>query len=1129
MTDGHEVAAKARRRLATPELTQWVKTIKDEQGGLPSRGSNYDPRGGSPRGHVLHLRLSRREREMLEVAASNEDDHFSPPVVSAGLRELVQEVVVLLFFRWSFAQHALREMLHQLGELEDRAESEDGTSSENGSRGEPGEASDWESSDSSSDTGSGNSQVDGQLRGKLLVKSFAVGLATRHDHFLPWDRRKERVKELLADPCNEKFWDTFQTRYRAMAKALDDNRPGDFAVAPHPDDAKIWFYAAYQVIQNYQVMRKWPGVHEAATLAAEGLGIDNSDPEYPYLGTWFRDFLAASTQGKPHRGRPNAYCRWLRSEFTAATSPDADGLIDGLEELRLSSEYPQYEEEWVETLRASVDAADVWDVWTLVRMLQCESASHQIPDSEYEVVRTALSQGTRDLTIACPLSIIDPKDFVALASYSSSGSQFHPVTDESIVAELLDSIGLEDTGDWDLVSLQHTEKNHPWPFADHFSNYNHYRHVLYLTEDVNTRYLANNCDLPSQTVPCRCKGYSGPTQPDQDEEEVEFGTHVYHNAHCRSHHGGDVVFARRKLEDTLFAQNLDRYWVDWNDCMLILGRGYDENGNLIDGETVYILETLPGDKARALKQEALDEARGLASACLFFNLKLQHRHEADMSRSFLRTIMGSRYQTRFGDFTYAIDCGEFDFDKAEELMSFSTYSSYGLTYLVPWKKARRYDQHGDVSYENGRAVIKVLAASKDEPSSQRLDMFCHRIAAFYDKIAGNRVKNAINFFGCTSVPLWSMALHDNHVSVRRPPAGFESSRQRAWAFVFEEAINQPLEDWVPELLQNRVERESWFTLLSFLLEIGTALRDMHKLSGPYGGISNNSILLRLRLRPRGPLSLDNNEFTAPPEPSHPPSLFPPPPPQRMALEDAHNQAPININQIYQAVLAEPKDAPSRAYRSPELLRALGGGGPRNDAANTPITRSPGEDAHDFASYAVHLINRSRQGFFTGLAGLGAGAEGTRVVYVEVLAALEAVLAAEAPLVGGEEEEEDREEEEEGSGHDDRVQAMDDFLAVARTVASGEVVLNGRYPVPEASSWYDFATAFPLLTLKIEANDFEGWFQREKILLYWINRPQGWIWNDDAPSSGSENEDQEGEVVWDWSDGDSDSLKSGITE
>jgi hypothetical protein len=24
-----------------------------------------------------------------------------------------------------------------------------------------------------------------------------------------------------------------------------------------------------------------------------------------------------------------------------------------------------------------------------------------------------------------------------------------------------------------------------------------------------------------------------------------------------------VVFARRRLEDTSFAQNLDRYWIDW--------------------------------------------------------------------------------------------------------------------------------------------------------------------------------------------------------------------------------------------------------------------------------------------------------------------------------------------------------------------------------------------------------------------------------------------------------------------------------------------------------------------------------------------------------------------------------------
>jgi hypothetical protein len=132
-----------------------------------------------------------------------------------------------------------------------------------------------------------------------------------------------------------------------------------------------------------------PGVHEAAVLAAKVLGNDDTSPEYPYHGTWFSNFLAASAQGKPHRGRPNAYSHWF------AKGEDTEGLTGITEKLRHSAEYPQYEKEWVEMMRSAVDAVDVWDPWTLLRMLSCESTSRwagRTAGLEHEVLRTALYQ-----------------------------------------------------------------------------------------------------------------------------------------------------------------------------------------------------------------------------------------------------------------------------------------------------------------------------------------------------------------------------------------------------------------------------------------------------------------------------------------------------------------------------------------------------------------------------------------------------------------------------------------------------------------------------------------------------------------------------------------------------------------
>ncbi|KAK4032511.1 hypothetical protein C8A01DRAFT_20420 [Parachaetomium inaequale] len=695
-----------RRRLATPELTHWVKKIKKKMTSSPPLGELNDAGPGFRPGYVLRLRLSRREREMLEVAAADEGGR-DPPLPGAGPPGLAKQVAALLFLRWSFANHALRELLRQLVEIEPDAES---------------------------------STADEELR-----RSFAAGLATRLDHFLPFDNRGERMTELLADPENKGLWDTLQGLYRPNAKTLDENRPDRFAVAPHPADEKIWLGLAYKTIKKHHVMRRWPGVHEAAAFAAQQLGVHDTTPEYPYHGTWFSDHLAATAAGKHQRGRPNAYSRRTHPQISAATSDDVEGLVEGFEDLRLSSEYPQYEEEWVETIRASVDAADVWDLWTLPRMLKCESASQELTDSEQNLLRAAVPQGPPDLTKECPLSILDPKEFVEVARYDSPKYKLHHITSETLVAECLINAGFQTTGNWDLVCLEDTQQDNIFP--EHIRHFDHHRHAFYITEDVTSRYLVHNYDMLGLTAPCRCYGCECPEQPDESEIDDDFS----HNAHCRFHHGGEVVFARRRLDNTPFARNLDRYWIDWNDCMLILGRGKDDDGNLIDGSTAYLLETLPGIKLRAIKDKALDEASGLASACLFLNLKIENRSELDLSRSVLQSIMGTRYHPRFKDFTYLIDesciCWEDDFRSEDD----SSY--YGSTYLARRMHAGVYNQQGNLIYNSDYVVVKLMAESDQESSDQREDMFCRKLEAFYDFVAGNRIKNTVAFLGFVSVPV----------------------------------------------------------------------------------------------------------------------------------------------------------------------------------------------------------------------------------------------------------------------------------------------------------------------------------------------------------------------------------------
>ena len=88
-----------RRRLATPELTHWVKKIKKKMTSSPPLGALNDAGPGFRPGYVLRLRLSRREREMLEVAAADEGGR-DPPLPGAGPPRLAEQVAVLLFLRW---------------------------------------------------------------------------------------------------------------------------------------------------------------------------------------------------------------------------------------------------------------------------------------------------------------------------------------------------------------------------------------------------------------------------------------------------------------------------------------------------------------------------------------------------------------------------------------------------------------------------------------------------------------------------------------------------------------------------------------------------------------------------------------------------------------------------------------------------------------------------------------------------------------------------------------------------------------------------------------------------------------------------------------------------------------------
>jgi hypothetical protein len=112
MGDIHEVAEKARWRLASPEMTQWVKIIKKKIAALPSL-RDFHQKGGFPRGNVFYLPLLPHEREILEFAACDDfGRHPRRPAAGSPALKLVEEVAGALFLRWYVALSKLFRQFH---------------------------------------------------------------------------------------------------------------------------------------------------------------------------------------------------------------------------------------------------------------------------------------------------------------------------------------------------------------------------------------------------------------------------------------------------------------------------------------------------------------------------------------------------------------------------------------------------------------------------------------------------------------------------------------------------------------------------------------------------------------------------------------------------------------------------------------------------------------------------------------------------------------------------------------------------------------------------------------------------------------------------------------------------------
>ena len=212
-------------------------------------------------------------------------------------------------------------------------------------------------------------------------------------------------------------------------------------------------------------------------------------------------------------------------------------------------------------------------------------------------------------------------------------------------------------------------------------------HTLYLTEDLYAHHIVD--------------GYSYP------------GLHL----------GDQIVFRCRRLEETCFCEKLRQFWTDWasrSPLTLALTLTKLQNDVAItmnpEDQEFYLLETLPGIKARLLKEDFSDRA------VFFFDLKWHYRDSLVEQHQILKDTLGSHYDPSYRDFLMFIHVEEFELENSRYIGE----GSFGKAYCVPWKKPLN---NFDPVKERPRKVALKISHLQHTRSSPAADIFFREVGS----------------------------------------------------------------------------------------------------------------------------------------------------------------------------------------------------------------------------------------------------------------------------------------------------------------------------------------------------------------------------------------------------------------
>jgi hypothetical protein len=172
-----------------------------------------------------------------------------------------------------------------------------------------------------------------------------------------------------------------------------------------------------------------------------------------------------------------------------------------------------------------------------------------------------------------------------------------------------------------------------------------------------------------------------------------------------------VVFRCRRVEETSFCEELRQFWADWVSFHTFLS-----NHNVVSDKFqndvaisvnpedmgVYLLETFPGIKARALREKYSD--RPLS----YFKLKWHYRDFLAEQHQMLKEVLGPHYDPSYRDFLMFLRSEEFDFTQSQYIGE----GSFGRVYCVPWESKSSDDLSlGEVYTRN--VAVKIPRIRQD--------------------------------------------------------------------------------------------------------------------------------------------------------------------------------------------------------------------------------------------------------------------------------------------------------------------------------------------------------------------------------------------------------------------------------